>query len=108
MTEHNKLVRDNIPAICEANGEIPEIRILNDDTEYPAALYDKLDEEALEVRKAAPDKRLGELADALEVIRAITKACGFTAEQLEEERMRKFGVCGGFDDRIFLIRTSTA
>lgn len=108
MTEHNKLVRDTIPAICEANREIPEIRILNDDAEYLAALYNKLDEEALEVREAAPDKRLEELADTLEVIYAIAKTCGFTPVQLEVARAQKFAEVGGFDNRIFLIRTNVA
>lgn len=108
MTEHNKLVRDNIPAICEANGEIPEFKILNDDAEYHAALYDKLDEETQEVRRAGPEHKLQELADVLEVIYAIGKTCGLTPDEIEIERARKFAERSSFDDRIFLIRTVKA
>lgn len=105
MTEHNKLVRDKIPEICRANGDVPTARILNDDDEYIGALHDKLDEESREVREAGPNDVLGELADALEVLRAIGKACGYTPEQIEDKRAQKFDERGGFDNRIFLVST---
>jgi predicted house-cleaning noncanonical NTP pyrophosphatase (MazG superfamily) len=105
MTEHNKLVRDKIPEICRANGDVPTTRVLTDDTEYANALYDKLDEESREVREAEHDDELGELADALEVIRAIGKARGYTPEQIEAKRAQKFDERGGFDNRIFLVST---
>jgi predicted house-cleaning noncanonical NTP pyrophosphatase (MazG superfamily) len=108
VTEHNKLVRDNIPAICEAKGEVPEIVVLTDDTVYLDALYDKLDEEAAEVREAEPDDRLEELADVLEVIRAIGRVSGYDFEAIEAARARKYKERGGFDGRIFLVRTSGA
>lgn len=62
MTTYNKLVRDKIPEICVANGDIPVIRYLEDDDAYLSALTDKLGEEAAEV-KATPT--LEELADTL-------------------------------------------
>ena len=107
MTAHNKLVRDKIPEICQANGDVPTTRIL-DDTEYISALHDKLDEEGREVREAELNDLLGELADALEVLRAIGKAHGYTPEQIEDKRVEKFDERGGFDDRIFLVSTEKA
>lgn len=107
MTEHNKLVRDKIPEICQVNGDVPTTRNL-DDAEYISALYDKLDEESREVREAEPNDVLGELADALEVLRAIGKARGYTPEQIEVKRAQKFEERGGFDDRIFLVSTEKA
>jgi predicted house-cleaning noncanonical NTP pyrophosphatase (MazG superfamily) len=105
MIEHNKLVRDKIPEICEANGDTPTTRVLEDNAEYMKALYDKLNEEAQEVKEAGPDDVLGELADALEVVQAIGKACGYSPEQMEDKRAQKFEERGGFDDRIFLMST---
>ncbi len=104
MTTYNKLVRDKIPEICLANGDIPVIRHLEDDNAYLSALTDKLGEEAAEV-KATPT--LEELADTLEVVYSIGKALGITPEQIEEARVQKAEERGGFDDRIFLISTES-
>lgn len=108
MTQYNKLVRDKIPKICRANGDIPTTKVLNDDAEYINALYDKLDEESREIREAGPEDILGELADEWEVLRAIGKKYGYTPEQIENKRAEKFNKRGGFDNRIFLISTRKA
>lgn len=105
MIQHNKLVRDKIPAICRAAGDIPTTQILTDDRQYISALYDKLNEESGEVRAARKDKLLGELADVLEVIRAIGKTHGYSPAQIETARAQKFQERGGFEDRIFLVNT---
>lgn len=102
MTEHNKLVRDKIPEIIRAHGETPHTHTIEDDEEYLRALFAKQREEALELEK---DCNLGELADNLEVIRAIAKTLGFTPEQIEEARQEKYDARGGFDKRIFLEYT---
>lgn len=44
---YNKLVRDNIPFICEKNGQIAKVEIL-DDKQYTVALHVKLKEEVQE------------------------------------------------------------
>ena len=105
MKQYNKLVRDKIPEICKASGSLPTTRIMNNDDEYVLALYDKLDEEAREVREAKPNDILGELADVLEVIWATGKAHGFTPEQIEAKRAQKSNERGGFDKKIFLVST---
>ena len=54
---YNKLVRDNIPNIIKSNGEIPIIRILDND-EYKKELENKLYEEYQEVLNSSEDDRI--------------------------------------------------
>ena len=96
---YNKLVRDKIPAIIEAQGKKANIRIL-DDAEYLRMLEAKLDEEAGEFHR---DKNLEELADMLEVIYALTENLGHSKEELLEACEKKRQQRGGFRDRVFLI-----
>lgn len=102
MREFNKLVRDKIPEIIEANGETPHFHIIEDDDEYLDALLEKDVEEGKEL---AQDTNLEELADKLEVIYAIAKTRGFTPEQIEQARAQKAAKRGGFEKRIFLEST---
>jgi len=102
MKEFNKLVRDRIPEIIKANGETPHFHAIEDDEKYLQALLQKDVEEGIEL---AQDLSLEELADKLEVIYAITKARGYTREQLEQTRAEKAKKRGGFDKRIFLEYT---
>lgn len=67
---YNKLVRDKIPDIIEEKGEIPIVKILEKE-EYKKELERKLYEEYKEVLDAKSDDRIEELADMLEVIRAL-------------------------------------
>jgi predicted house-cleaning noncanonical NTP pyrophosphatase (MazG superfamily) len=102
MKRHNKLVRDKIPEICEAHGDTPHARIVEDEAEYLRLLCDKLIEEAKEVCEAPS---LEELADTLEVIHTIGKTLGYEPGQIEVARAKKAKNRGGFDKRIFLIST---
>lgn len=95
----NKLVRDKIPAIIEAQGKRAVFRVL-EDGEYAEALERKLDEE---VREFHSDKNLEELADILEVVYALTENIGATKEQLLEAYEKKHAERGGFRERIFLL-----
>ena len=97
--EIQKLVRDKIPAIIQAQGKTPSIRILSD-AEYTAALEKKLDEEVAEFHK---DQNLEELADILEVVYALTENLGYSKEELQALREKKAAERGGFRDRVFLI-----
>lgn len=96
---YNKLVRDKIPAIIEAQVKTPHIRILNE-TEYTHYLERKLDEEVAEYHK---DKNPEELADILEVVYALAESIGCTKEELMEIYQKKHEERGGFADRILLI-----
>lgn len=95
---YNKLVRNKIPKIIEADGKTCETEILSD-TEYIEMIDAKLDEELAEYHK---DKNLEELADLLEVIYAAAVARGYSIEELEAIRVKKAEKRGGFEDKIFL------
>jgi predicted house-cleaning noncanonical NTP pyrophosphatase (MazG superfamily) len=98
---YNKLVRDRIPEIIENSGAECKIKILSDD-EYLKMIDAKLDEELLEYHK---DENIEELADILEVVRAAAIARGYTIEELERVRAKKYETRGGFEKKILLIET---
>lgn len=98
MKVHNKLVRDKIPEIIEAAGKICVTHTLTN-KEYIAALETKLNEEVAEYQA---DKNLEEMADVLEVLRALCVARGYTLDELEEMRVKKANDRGGFGNKIFL------
>ena len=98
---YNKLVRDNIPNIIKNKGEEPVVRILEDD-EYKIELEKKLYEEYQEVIEASGNDRLEELADMLEVIRALAKLENNDLNDIikiaDEKNLKR----GSFNDKIFL------
>ena len=96
---YNKLVRDKIPEIIEADGKSCNARRLSDD-EYSSALEAKLDEELVEYHS---DKNVEELADILEVVYALAQLHGVDPAGLEKIRNDKSAKRGGFSDRIFLV-----
>lgn len=98
MKVHNKLVRDKIPEIIEAAGKICVTHTLTNE-EYIAALETKLNEEVAEYQA---DKNLEEMADVLEVLRALCVARGYTLDELEEMTEKKANDRGGFENKIFL------
>lgn len=98
MKVYNKLVRDKIPEIIEADGKTCKTKILSDE-EYIAALETKLNEEVAEYQA---DKNLEEMADVLEVLQAICVARGYSLDELEDMRAKKAEERGGFSDKIFL------
>lgn len=95
---YEKLVRDLIPDLIAAQGEKPNIRML-DDAEYRDCLSRKLDEEVQEFHK---ENNLEELADILEVVYALAEING-GREELESIYAQKHEARGGFSKRIFLI-----
>ena len=100
---YNKLVRDNIPDIIKDKGEEPVIRILNDD-EYKIELEKKLYEEYQEVISASGVDRLEELADMLEVIRALAKLENNDLNDIIKIADEKNIKRGSFNNKIFLER----
>ena len=95
---YNKLVRDKIPEIIEADGKTCEIEILSDE-DYLKALDAKLDEELAEYHK---DQNVEELADLIEVIYACAEARGYSKEELESTREKKAKIRGEFGKKFFL------
>ena len=96
--KYNKLVRDRIPEIIETSARSCAIEILSDE-DYLRMLDAKLDEELMEYHK---DQNIEELADLLEVIRAVTIARGHSLEELERVCAEKAAKRGGFEKRILL------
>ena len=95
---YNKLVRDRIPEIIEADGKMCTTEILLDDR-YLQMLDAKLNEELAEYQES---KSLEELADLLEVMRAVASTRGWNWEQVEQVRQEKAAQRGGFEKNIFL------
>lgn len=108
MPIYNKLVRDRIPEVIESTGKACRSRILNE-KEYHTELVVKLREESEEyfAARGAQDS-LEELADMLEVIRALAVVHGASWEQLEAIREEKAAARGGFRDRVYLIDVEEA
>jgi len=96
-----KLVRDLIPKIIEAEGRAAQTRVL-DDSEYEAALFDKLLEEVEELRAASTDKLLEEAADVYEVLIAILGHGGLTQDDMFTAATAKRLSRGGFEKRAWL------
>lgn len=100
----NKLVRDKIPEIIEANGEIAKCRIL-DKQEFKAELEKKLFEEYNEVLESAGNERVEELADMLEILKTLAEVEGSNLEQVIQVAEEKAKKRGAFEKRIFLEKT---
>lgn len=99
MRRYDKLVRDNIPAIIEAQGGFAHTEILRGD-DLIAALERKLLEETQEY---LADGSAEELADVLEVAYALAERKGIGRDDLETLRQRKRERNGGFDKGIYLV-----
>jgi predicted house-cleaning noncanonical NTP pyrophosphatase (MazG superfamily) len=92
-----KLVRDLIPDIITADGQIPITRVLNDD-EFRAELLKKLQEEIAEyIESYQPE----ELADILEILHALASLDGVNPAALEMIRAEKAAKRGSFAKRIY-------
>jgi len=99
---YNKLVRDKIPEIIKNNNEEPYVRKLND-SEYWKYLLKKDNEELEEVRTATSALEIKkELADKLEIIRAMAEFHGYTLKDIIEEADVKKEKRGGFQKRLLL------
>jgi predicted house-cleaning noncanonical NTP pyrophosphatase (MazG superfamily) len=103
MPTYNKLVRDKIPQFIESKGKKFSTKVLNDE-DYIKYLKEKAYEELDEYCAAETDgEAVEELADLLEVIRALTKQHGSSIEEVEAVRVDKAEKRGGFQEKMFLI-----
>ena len=104
----DKLVRDKIPEIIENNGDTAVFHTLRSN-EYWDYLLQKDKEELEDVRKAeTKDEIKNQLADKLEVIRAMAQTSGLTLDDIIREADRKRYKRGGFGKRLVLERTYRA
>lgn len=99
---HNKLVRDGIPSIIEADKGTPNYHILEGD-EYEKALREKFQEEIAEMLTAKTRTDIvEEIADVMELLRAYALLHGIPFHQLTNYMEIKRQANGGFERGIFL------
>lgn len=98
MKVYNKLVRDLIPEVIEADGKKYEVIIANKE-EKEGLLEAKLMEE---VNEYIADKNLEELADIMEVLFGLAHNLGYSEEELLKKREEKLKERGGFKEGIVL------
>ena len=102
---YNKLVRDKIPEIIKNNGQIPEIKVL-DDLAFLEMLDKKLIEECEELVEAVgKDLKVSEMADIIEVLYAMADNMGVSVKEIENARCTKREQRGAFEKKILLIST---
>jgi predicted house-cleaning noncanonical NTP pyrophosphatase (MazG superfamily) len=102
MIIYNKLIRDKIPQIIEANGKKANVRVL-DNNEYVQMLDAKLQEELDEYTAADDKDEVEELADLVELVYAILDNKGVTIEEFEKIRLSKQEKRGAFKERLYLV-----
>ncbi|WP_406944163.1 phosphoribosyl-ATP pyrophosphohydrolase [Halobacillus sp. SY10] len=103
MPIYNKLVRDKIPDIIAKSGKSYEIQHLSDKA-YVKELERKLVEETEEYLETGNDEEsVEELADFLELVRALAVRHGCSFDELEDVRRRKAEERGAFKERIYLV-----
>jgi len=98
--EYDKLVRDDIPAVIEADGERPVTHVAEGEA-YERRLFEKLDEETAELHEA-PSAH--ELADVCEVLDAIRTHLGVEEDELHRIREAKAAERGRFEAGVVLER----
>lgn len=98
---YNKLVRDKIPSIIEAKGETPIFKVL-DEVDYKNELEKKLYEEYKEVIESNGTDRTEELADMLEVIKALANLENKSLDDIIKIANDKSKKRGAFENKIYL------
>ncbi|MER1958334.1 MAG: nucleoside triphosphate pyrophosphohydrolase [Solibacillus sp.] len=103
MPVYNKLVRDKILEIIEAENLAYNSRVLKPD-EHLAEIKKKLFEEVKEFDETTNrENALEEMADVLELLHAALKVYDADVTELEAIRVKKKEKRGGFDEGLYLI-----
>ncbi|MBP5875681.1 MazG nucleotide pyrophosphohydrolase domain-containing protein [Streptomyces scabiei] len=101
-----KLIRDLIPALAAADGQHLTVRTAAAQ-EMPGLLRRKLVEESAEAAAADGQHLVEELADVLEVVRALAAVHDFEVADVERARVAKLSARGGFERGVVLEGTPT-
>ena len=97
--EYNKLIRDRIPEIIEAEGKTAVVEIIVGDR-LLVELNKKLVEELAEYQESGD---VEELADIFEVIKGILQFKGVQEDEFMKIVGRKVEKRGGFEKGLFLV-----
>lgn len=101
-----KIVRDKIPDKIAARRELGITTTAASGTKQ-AFLIGKIVEEALEVRESTTiEETKTELADLLEIVRALAQANGLSLNDIVEAADKKKEKAGGFEKGIILLQTA--
>jgi predicted house-cleaning noncanonical NTP pyrophosphatase (MazG superfamily)/N-acetylglutamate synthase-like GNAT family acetyltransferase len=98
MIPYNKLIRDRIPEIIRASGNVSKIKVIKG-AAYREALEAKLLEEFKEWQDSYEAE---ELADLFEVVRAMAEESGHSIEEIQHLAEEKRKKRGGFTEGIWL------
>lgn len=105
LAPFGKIVRDNIPEKIASRRELETTTSVPPRTRE-AFLIGKILEEALEARESkTPEERRVELADLLEIIRALAHANGLTLQDIIATADAKLEKLGGFERGQVLLQT---
>lgn len=97
---YNKLVRDFIPEIIKAQGDLPEVSVLSEE-----GFLIELDRKLLEETKEYLDNGcVEELVDIYQIILTIIESRGISFEKFESLRKKKAQCKGEFKNHLFLSR----
>ena len=103
MPVYNKLVRDKILEIIEAENLAYQSRVLKPE-EHLTEIKKKRYEEVKEFDETTNrEDALEEMADVLELLHAALKVYGAEFKELEAIRVNKKKKRGGFDEGLYLI-----
>ncbi len=103
--KYNKLVRDRIPEIIEADG-LEAVYKHVDKEEVISMLREKLIEESLELKEAEElEDIIVELSDVLEVFKSLCEELSIPEADIEKIRKSRADKRGRFTKRIYLIET---
>ena len=103
IIEYNKLVRDKIPEIIEADGKTA-ITMSIDGLKLKQALVKKLTEEGEEYLEGLETE---EIADLLEILHGLMEAQGVSYEEVERIRLSKKEERGGFSEGLIFRKVQS-
>lgn len=98
VTVYNRLVRDKMPEIIEAMGNIAICQALDNQT-FGQALLDTI---ARSANQFSETTSLESLADLLDCLDAWLEVNGLTMEEVEKARMERVKRCGHYHNKTFL------
>lgn len=100
---YNKLIRDKIPEIIEAKGELCDVRVLDDAHEFQQELLKKIVEEAGGLVKARTrNDLLSEYADLMVALDTLMQLMEFSEADIKTSLEENMSKKGAYKRQLFL------